>query len=181
MDEHRLTRRSLVVGSIASAAAVAVGIDAASRAGAGTSDDNVVVGRFVRAQGARSGVISVDDRSMQVVLDRQSVVFHGPDGVVGTLVPFLPGEEVVVVGKVSDGTIFADQVQTVYTRVNGNVAATAGGLLLLTPTGMRVRVPPAVVKRDEPSGIHNDAIYSSSIWTNPVTGEATAMDLRKGD
>ncbi len=102
---------------------------------------------------------------------------HGTDGIVDGLTAFVPGEEVVVRGEASGRGIAAVELQSVYTSVAGTVAADGAAYVLVTPSELRVRVPREVVQRDVPSGVRSGMAYSATIWTNPRTGEATALDL----
>jgi hypothetical protein len=175
MKSQPLTRRSFVIGSVASA--VGVGLDEAG-ADAFASDPNLVVGRFVEAGGPRSGTMTIaSGRSIAVTLDPAAFVMHGTEGVVHSMATFVPGEEVVVRGEASDGGIRAVELQSLYTRVTGTVADDGDGKILVTRSGTRVRIPKEVAQRKMPSGLRNGSAYSATVWTHPSTGKATAVDL----
>jgi hypothetical protein len=178
MKSHRLTRRSFVVGGVASAAAVAVGFEPALKTAAATADADLIVGRFGGAHGPRSATVSVaGGRSVPVTLDAAAFVMHGADGVVESVNAFVPDERVVVVGAAAERGFVAAEFQSVYTGVSGTVAVDDGGHVLLAPSGLRVRIPDEVAQRDAPAGLRRGSNYFATIWTDPITGEATAVDL----
>ena len=176
MNSSRLSRRALVVRGVASAAAVGAAFDVVSDASAGTLDGEFVVGRFVRAQGARTGVVSVaGGPPIPVLLNADAFVSHGADGVVYDLTDFVPGEEVVVRGATSERGIAATEFQSVYTSLSGEAVADGAAYALLTPAGRRVHITRAVAERLDPSGLRLGATYSATIWTHPVRGDHTAL------
>jgi hypothetical protein len=176
-DEHALTRRSFVVGGVASAVVLGVGFEAPSGAGAAKSDLDFVFGRFIDARGERSAVVSVGGRSIPVTLTPGAFITHGTDGVVDSVAAYVPGENVVVRGTAFERAIVGVELQSVYTSVTGTIVIDGGSQLLFTPSGMQVRVPEAVARRDFPSGLRNGSTYFATIWTDPSTGEVTAVDL----
>jgi hypothetical protein len=177
MESKRLTRRMFIRRGGAVASAVAVGLVVDSSSAAGGPDSDLTVGRFVRAQGPRAAVISdLGGNSVPVSLDSAAFVVHGADGVVDTIAAFLPGEEVVVRGARSAAGVAALEFQSVYTAVVGTVSPDRDGGVIATSSG-QVRVPPRVVQRHAPSGLRAGEACEATIWTNPETGEATALDL----
>jgi hypothetical protein len=177
MCDHKVTRRRVFVAGTAAAAGVGVSgipLDSASAA-----DRDLLVGRFVRALGSRAGVVSVDGGEVvSVMLDSGAFVAHGADGIVDTLIPFVPGEQVVVRGGMVKDRVAAVEVQSVYSRVSGAYASQGSEHWLLTATGQRIRVPESVLGRDAPFGISRGDARTATIWTHPVTQEATAVDIK---
>lgn len=174
MDSNRLTRRRFIVAGAATAVGAAgAGLHTASAAGS-----NLVVGRFVRADGPRDGIISLDGgESVSVTLDSGAFVAHGVDGIVDAMTAFVPGEQVVARGDKTRGEIAAIEFQSVYTSVWGTFVTDRAGHWLETSSGQRVRVPEHVLQRDVPRGIARGASSTATIWTHPATGEATAVDV----
>lgn len=179
MGSHRLTRRALVKGAAASTVGVAATLGTAGQASAGTDDSTTAAGYFVRATGARSGVVSlVGEGPIDVTLDPEAFVVHGADGVVRSLTTFVPGEEVAVRGPRTGGGIVALEFQSVYTAVIGTLAGTGADRSLNTPSG-RVRVPAAVASRDVPADARSGSTWHATVWVHPVTSETSVVGLRK--
>ena len=179
MGSRRLTRRALVQGAAASTVGVAATLGTAGQASAGTDDPATLAGYFVRATGARSGVVSlVGEGPIDVTLDPEAFVAHGAEGVVRNLTTFVPGEEVAVRGSRAGGGIVALEFQSVYTAVVGTLAGTGADRSLHTPSGP-VRLPAAVARRDVPADAQSGSTWHASVWVHPVTSEATVVGLRK--
>lgn len=182
MDSHRLSRRTFVARGVASAMAAGVALEAVSKAGAAGQTDDLIVGRFASAHGARQGVVSIaGGRSVPVMLDSGAFVAHGAEGIVDGLTAFVPGEQVMVRGVTSEWGVTAVELQSVYRRVTGTVTVDGAAYVLATPFGQRVRVPKQVAQLHVPAGVRSGATYSASIWSDPATGEATAVDLSPGN
>jgi len=178
MAEGEITRRSLVAGGFASVVATRFAFDSTSSAGAAGVDGDILVGWFARADGARSAVVAVPRRGQTAVtLDPDAFVTHGTEGVVDSLERFVPGEEVVVRGVTSGREVAAFEFQSVYTSATGTIVEGEDSLFLVAVSGQRVHVPVEVVQRRAPSGIRTGVTYFATIWTDPRTGEATALDL----
>jgi hypothetical protein len=176
MSSHRLTRRRFIVAGAASAAGV--GAAGAGFAAETASGDDIVVGRFVRPKGPRAGVVSIErGDTVSVSLDSGAFVAHGADGVVDDLRSFVPGEQVVVRGARAGGAIAAVEFQSVYTSVTGTFASDEAGHWLVTSSGERVHVPENVLQRHAPAGIARGQVHKATIWTDPATGAATAVDV----
>jgi hypothetical protein len=144
-----------------------------------SEDGDLIGGRFMRAQGRRAGVVSTGARSIRVRLAPAAFVAHGTEGRVTSLAAFVPGERVLIRGAASQRWFLAFEFQSVYTRETGTVVASDGGeAVLVTSSGLRVRIPEKVAQRYVPSGLERGSTYSASVWTNPSTGESTAVGLR---
>ncbi len=180
MDSHRVTRRRFVGGAVASTIAAGIALDTGAASGAIGGDGDLVVGRFVGARGPRSGIVSLaGGQNVPVTLDSQAFVAHGADGVVDSLGRFVPGEQVVVRGARTEREIVAVELQSVYTSVTGTITPDGAAYAMRTASG-RVRVPRNVVERDVPAGIRGGETVAATIWTHPVTGAATAVDVSLG-
>lgn len=183
MSSRRLTRRGFVVAGAASAAVAAASAagDGVARGGvddASAGGNSLIVARFVRAEGPRLGVVSIDSgEPVSVKLDSGAFVAHGADGGVAALTAFVPGEPVVIRGDIVSGEVAAVEFQSVYTSVSGTYQSDAVGHWLVTPSKQRVRVPERVLRRDVPAGIARGEARTAMIWTHPVTGEATAVQI----
>jgi hypothetical protein len=178
MNQERFTRRVFVRRAGVVASAVTVGLALEPAQGSAALADDLLVGQFVEAQGSRAAVISdLNGDSVLVTLDPSAYVMHGADGVVDGMDAFVSGEEVVVVrGERSEQGIAVAEFQSVYTSVDGTIVADDGGIVLVTSSG-RVRVPEEVVSRRMPAGIEDGVQCVATIWTNPRTGEATALEV----
>lgn len=177
MDSDRLTRRRFVAVGVGSAVAVGA-LDAVAKAGVAGPTSDVVVGRFIGPEGARSAVVSLSNgHSVRVTLDSTAFVAHGTDGVIDTLTAFVPGETVVIRGATSPKGIVAVEFQSLYTDEHGTVTADGAGYVLVTSGGRRVRVPQEIARLRLPSGVQSGAKYAATVWTDPRTGEATALTL----
>jgi hypothetical protein len=133
----------------------------------------------VRANGARSGVVSlVDEGPIDVTLDPEAYVVHGADGIVDSLRTFVPGEEVAVRGPRAGGRIVALEFQSVYTAVTGTLEGTRADRSLDTPSGA-IRVPAAVARRDVPAETLSGSMWDATIWVHPGTREAVAVGLQR--
>jgi hypothetical protein len=171
----RLTRRRFIVAaSVAGVGVAGTGVvDALSAA-----DSGLIVGRFVRARGSRAAVLSIDSgESVSVTLDSGAFVVHGADGIVESLSAFVPGELVAVRGDRTRDEVAAVEFQSVYTEASGVYSSDEAGGWVVTPSGQRVRIPQDVVQRDAPGGIEPGETRASTIWTHPVTAEATAVEI----
>ncbi len=182
MDTPSVSRRSFVAGGVASAVAVGIGLDRTASARAAAPDDELFVGRFVRPQGRRAALVAsiVDGEVVSITLDSTAFVAHGADGVVDSLTTFVPDEEIVACGPRSQSGIVATDFQSVYTRTTGTIAPDGEDLALVTSSGQRIHVPGAVAQLHVPAGVETGGTYSSTIWTHPRTGQATAVDLEPG-
>lgn len=178
MDSSKLTRKRFIVAGVASAAGAA----GAAVGTASAAETDLIIGHFVRAQGARVGIVAIEDgKTVSVHLDSGAFVVHGADEIVDTLTAFLPGEHVVARGEIARGRVAATEFQSVYRSVTGAFATDPSGHWLVTSTGQRVRVPENVLRRDAPRGLRSGESRKATIWIHPTTGEAVVVGFGVAD
>jgi hypothetical protein len=176
MAVTRFTRRRFVKTGIVATLAAGVSLEAGAKDAVAGPESDLVVGHFVLAREARVGIVKlINGESAEVRLDSSAFVAHGTDGIVDTLERFVPGEEVAVRGMNVAGVITATELQSVYTSVAGTMNGLPDGRSLSTSSG-RVHVPEDVFQAAGPA-VRTGSQCTATIWTNPATGEATAVDL----
>ena len=133
MDSWRLTRRQLVKRGVAASIVVAVGVDAkvataAPAASSGVGADGVLPGVLARVIDHQTALVTVAGQGVtRVTLGPRAFVAHGVEGKVADFSRFLPGERVAVRGSMSDGTLKADEFQSIYTEDSGTLAIDQAG------------------------------------------------------
>lgn len=181
----RLTRRQVVKRGVAASVIVAIGLDAQSAAAVEAEDNGVLGGVLARVLGRDSAIVTIAGHGpTRVTLAPEAFVSHGVDGVTSDLSAFVPGERVAVRGSFHQGTITAEEFQSVYTEDVGVVVADARGRLTLKTSNGTVAVPPDVAVRSTSGGtgtVRSGANSAATLWTNPATGERTALMLRADD
>lgn len=194
MDSMRLTRREVIKRGAAVSVFVAIGgLDAATKASAavapsGATFNDVSGGIFSRAIDSQSAIVTlVGAGDVKVTLTPDAYVHHGAaEDPVADMTEFVPGERVAVRGLIVGQTVNAHEVQSVYTEeigsllIDSTAAATleaAGGATVAAPGGP-VRVPASVqtASGDRPA-MRTGELAAATIWTNPATGERTAVLL----
>lgn len=177
MPAERITRRIFVRRAGVTASAIAVGSLISSRSASAATGEECIVGRYIAAIGGQAALIrDLTDRRRTVQIDGATYMTHGADGVVSGLDKFVPGEEVVVVTEEpAADPILATEMQSVYTQIVGTLQLD-GEQLTLKRGEVIIGVPRSVNTNDEglpPIG----AMCSATVWTDPESGEAIAVDL----
>jgi hypothetical protein len=176
MAGTRVSRRGFVKTGVAAAVAGGVALEHGSLQASTSRESDLLVGHFVRAVGAQSGVVRlIEGGEVLVRLDSAAFLAHGAEGVVESVVVFVPGEEVVVRGIVHGGEVAATELQSVYTSATGTLSLGSDGRFLPTAHG-RIRISREIFESAHPPADVGSEC-TATIWTNPLTGAATAVDL----
>jgi hypothetical protein len=183
-DSVRLTRREVVKRGVTASILVAVGLDAkvaTAASSAGSSGSDVLPGVLARVLDQQTALVDVAGRgATRVTLAPDAFVSHGVEGKVADLSRFLPGERVAVRGSGSNGALTAVEFQSIYTEESGVVAVDAAGRpSVRTSRGVVPSTPDVTVRSgsNPHARAQPGAQASATIWTNPATGEQTAIML----
>lgn len=182
MESSRFTRQTFIFKGAAAATVAAVALDLAPKALATASatvpESGLFAARFGSARGPRDGVVTLlDGSTVPVSLDPEAYVAHGLDGLVDSLATFVPGEEVVVRGILSGGVVAATELQSMYSGIDGILALDGAGYVLVTASGQRVSVSDDVLRLRLGDTAELGAAYPATVWTDPRTHKAAALEI----
>ena len=181
MSEERVTRRDVLrkgatVSFIGVVAAMAPAEAAAAQMPANTR--GIHAGRLIRIDsGRRAAIIAPDDSEIQVVLSDNATIKRGVSAETLDLIPFMPGEEVAVIGEQRGSVIIASQVMSVYRKMSGTVLIDHGADLVSTTAGV-MYLDSETRARANIGRLSHGQQFSAEVWDNPANGRHEVFILR---
>jgi hypothetical protein len=166
-------RRRFIAG--ASAAAVSgSAVAAAVLSSEVREDDELATGQLSSVVGPADGVVSLvaNGQAQHVRLKEGAHVFHGREGMVENLSPFVPGEAVVLRAAAGDrGAVWSvSAFESLFTGETGRVTALSPGRVV-TEAGPIVL--PSSVSSAQPE-ITLGSLIHVALWTDPRSGDRYA-------
>lgn len=186
MTDRRLTRRRFIRDAAVTTTAAYIALDTAGSAWGGEArsiPDDLMTGVVEAVTGPRSATVSIHGRgSAHVALAQDAFIDQGfveatsGHSAVSDLTSFYPGEKVAIRAHQSGRTLTSTEFQSIYQEMRGVVVSDDGDELQ-TSSGA-VRLPTRVRENMGLSRLHGREHFSASVWINPATDEAIAVDFR---
>jgi hypothetical protein len=125
----------------------------------------------------KSATVAIDGSGEVVVaLNRDAILQHSCGSRPSDLSSFVPGEPVVIVGRLEESTIRASEFRSLYHEIESEVEADMGQYLRTT-AGI-VHVSDDVRKRSSVSVLPPAFSFRATVWTDPRTGDYVACLIK---